>query len=360
MITKFGLGEVKVNHKDKVIVIYYNIFSEVYHNSQKIITNRGKKLISWLCTQENFFDYKIVIYQSSEPISNAGMPSSENEYLKKYLQIKDLLAKFNVWLISDMNSDEFANWVKSNLGWNHLTYHFHFDFFLPTNQNYLINNIKERTLPFSKDFFTCNGNMSSKHRILIKKMWTELNLWDNSYWSFADSSNFGEKFLDIRLDLFAVWQYGLRKLNNCFLHIVTETIYENNFWDTNIRMDFMSKLGRALATPTPFIAYGNYGLIKHLKELGFKTFDNWWDESYDEIEDFTKRLQSIKKIVINLTALSMEDKIRIRNEMIPIFIHNRVILSQMIIKEKGKINLEIPNFFNNFVYESIEYDDGKI
>lgn len=352
MIKKLDTNVVKVNHKDKVIVIGYPLFMQ--GSGVKRFQKWGEDFINWLSTNKKFIGYKVVINQSSEPISNAGKPSYENKYIDSYRLVKDRLAKFDVWLITDSASSEFARWIKNELGWNHLTYHYHFDSESPFIE-YFKNQIKEREIPFSRDIFTCNGNMTGEHRNLIKTMWTELNLWDKSYWSFAESSNFGSEFLDVRFDLFAVWNFGLPKLNDSFLHIVTETVWDNYYFDTDIRMDFMSKTGRALATPTPFIAYGNVGLLKHLKELGFQTFDKWWDESYDDIEDFRIRLDSIKKLICDLIQLPMEEKIRMRNEMIPIFKHNRELLKLICKKEKEKIHLEIPNFFNNLVYEQMDY-----
>jgi 16S rRNA G966 N2-methylase RsmD len=44
-----------------------------------------------------------------------------------------------------------------------------------------------------------------------------------------------------------------------------------------------------------------------------------------------------------------------RNEMLEVFEHNRNILLKLSKEEKKLINLEIPNFFNKFEYEQIDY-----
>ncbi len=349
---KFDLHAVKVNHKNRVVVISYALFMQ--GSGVKRFEKWGESFINWLVTCGRFKRYKIVINQSSEPISNAGKPSAENNYLQSYRKINPYLKGFDVYFITDSCSKEFAQWIKDEFGWKHLTYHYHFDSDSPII-NYFTNPIKQRTEPYSKDIFTCNGNMQSEHRRLVKQMWTECNFWDKSYWSFAESSNFGNGFLDVRMDLFAVWNYGLPKLNDSFIHLVTESVWDNFYKDTNIRMDFMSKMGRALTSPTPFIAYGNAGLLKHLRDLGFKTFGDWWDESYDDIEDFRERIEKIKELISELISKPMDEKIRIRNEMIPIFKHNRELLKTISTNEKIRINLEIPNFFNNFIYEPVDY-----
>ena len=341
----------KVNHADRVIVISYGVFMQ--GEGVNTFDKWGTSFIIWLSKQEKYKNYKIVINQSSEPLSNAGQPSLANKYLDSYREVSKILRGFDVYLITDSYGIDFDNWIKSEFGWKHLTYRFHFD---TTNclQNH-INKKIQQPVGFEKDIFTCNGNMSAKHRILVKNLWTELNLWENSYWSFNESSNFGDGFLDVRLDLFGVWNFGAEKLEKCFLHLITETVSDNYYVNTKIRMDFMSKMGRALSFHRPFIAYGNMGLLKYLKELGFRTFDKWWDEGYDDIEDYRERIGMIKELIKNIIQKSPEEKMKMWNEMQEVFQHNQNLLKNISYNEKRKVDLEIPNFFNNFKYETIEY-----
>ena len=50
----------------------------------------------------------------------------------------------------------------------------------------------------------------------------------------------------------------------------------------------------------PFILLGAAGSLQHIKDMGFKTFDEFWDESYDtEIDDpirFTKIVNIVEEI----------------------------------------------------------------
>ena len=50
----------------------------------------------------------------------------------------------------------------------------------------------------------------------------------------------------------------------------------------------------------PFIILGRPGILKNLKEKGFQTFPELFDESYDEIEDdyerFTKVVSEVKRV----------------------------------------------------------------
>lgn len=64
--------------------------------------------------------------------------------------------------------------------------------------------------------------------------------------------------------------------NNFYIDIVCETYFSGNvFFPTE-------KTWRSLVTKTPFIVQGPRHYIRRLHKLGFKTFDRWWDESYDD------------------------------------------------------------------------------
>lgn len=51
----------------------------------------------------------------------------------------------------------------------------------------------------------------------------------------------------------------------------------------------------------PIIQFGPYGHLRKLKDLGFKTFSQWWDESYDEIEDGWNRFIAVLKVIKKLS-----------------------------------------------------------
>ena len=51
----------------------------------------------------------------------------------------------------------------------------------------------------------------------------------------------------------------------------------------------------------PFIIVGQPNTLKILRELGYRTFDHMWDESYDNILDSTDRIQKINNLILNLS-----------------------------------------------------------
>ena len=52
-----------------------------------------------------------------------------------------------------------------------------------------------------------------------------------------------------------------------------------------------------------------------LKSLGYKTFDRWWDESYDLEEDHTLRMQKIFKVIDFINSLSDNQIADMYNDM---------------------------------------------
>lgn len=53
------------------------------------------------------------------------------------------------------------------------------------------------------------------------------------------------------------------------------------------------KIFKPIAFQHAFLVYGSPGTLRYLKESGFETFDHVLDETYDKIQDQTRRLQAI-------------------------------------------------------------------
>ena len=81
------------------------------------------------------------------------------------------------------------------------------------------------------------------------------------------------------------------------------------------------KFWRAVATKTPFIVYGPQFFLRRLKSLGFKTFDRWWDEGYDE-DPYLYSHNEIQKSIASIASLSISDLAAMYKEMEPVLEHN--------------------------------------
>ena len=97
-------------------------------------------------------------------------------------------------------------------------------------------------------------------------------------------------------------------------HVVTETIFYEE------KLHLTEKIFKPIVTKRPFILVGARKNLEYLKSYGFKTFDRWIDESYDDETDPDLRIQ---KIICELKKLKEKDLIKMHNEMLSILEYNR-------------------------------------
>jgi len=100
-----------------------------------------------------------------------------------------------------------------------------------------------------------------------------------------------------------------------FVDIVCETFCQGNVFFVT------EKFWRAVATKTPFIVHGPQFLLQRLKQLGFKTFDRWWDEGYDR-DPHLYSYQEINKVLKHLSKHSLAKLEKMYQDMQPTLEHN--------------------------------------
>lgn len=97
--------------------------------------------------------------------------------------------------------------------------------------------------------------------------------------------------------------------------VVAETFTSGNtFFPTE-------KTWRPIIMQTPFIVHGPYGYLNNLKKIGFQTFSQWIDESYDSAEG-AGRIDAIHKEVHRISRMSNEQLCNMYHDMIPILEYN--------------------------------------
>ena len=72
----------------------------------------------------------------------------------------------------------------------------------------------------------------------------------------------------------------------------------------------------------PIIQFGPYKSLERMRERGFKTFDKWWDEDYDNIEDGWERFEAILKLVKQISKKTNEELFDIYVDMKTTLQHN--------------------------------------
>ena len=104
------------------------------------------------------------------------------------------------------------------------------------------------------------------------------------------------------------------QFNDCAFNLVSETN------DNNHDVFITEKLWKPIIAQQIFVVHGNLGYLKKLREMGFRTFDSVFDESYDQEPDPDKRIEKIVSLCRHLRTV---DKSKIYRETESIRQHNR-------------------------------------
>jgi hypothetical protein len=107
----------------------------------------------------------------------------------------------------------------------------------------------------------------------------------------------------------------LNNYKKFFVEVVCETYFSGDtFFPTE-------KTWRPILLKTPFIIQGPQNYLKNLKDLGFKTFDKWWDEGYDE-DPCTWSIHEITKVLDYLATKTEDELHSMYIEMQDVIEHN--------------------------------------
>lgn len=121
-------------------------------------------------------------------------------------------------------------------------------------------------------------------------------------------------------------------------HVVTETVY----YDESLHLT--EKIFKPIVSKRPFILVGAPGNLAYLKRYGFRTFDQWIDESYDEEDDPTRRTDMV---VHELEKLSKRDITQQHKEMQEVLDYNynhfygefkKIIVDELLDNFKKQVN----------------------
>lgn len=200
--------------------------------------------------------------------------------------------------------------------------------------NYYKNNYKKFLNNHNKLHFLCFNGIPRLNRILMfeelnsnkklkNKSITTLKGYEKNY--YYDIPNWELRKLSAGASL------NIQAHLDCFTNIVTETLFDTN------SIFISEKTYKPIYLCQPFIIFGNPNTLKKLKQLGYKTFDKWWDESYDSELDIHNRFRKIVAILEQISEWDMDMCFEIKKEMQEVLIHNYKNMFE---------NIEIYNLFN--------------
>jgi len=119
----------------------------------------------------------------------------------------------------------------------------------------------------------------------------------------------------------------IRKYYDSYLYIVTETFFENKAQGQDT-LFLSEKMFKPIVFMQPFVAIARPGTVKLLKELGYKTFGDYIDESYDDVLDDKTRLKMAITSINTFISRTHEELNKLMIEMKPIFEHNYRLLKE--------------------------------
>ena len=123
-----------------------------------------------------------------------------------------------------------------------------------------------------------------------------------------------------------LWNQRAFDLDNHYNQIFCELVCETFFTGKTFMMT--EKTMRPIIQRRPFVVQGPKFYLENLKALGFKTFDTWWDESYD-IDGPDGQFESIRWTIDYIGKQSPEIISDWYDQMQPVLEHNVKVLSQL-------------------------------
>jgi len=245
-------------------------------------------------------------------------------------------------IITSEHNSEFVDQVCSQYGWQPYYYFFHgwaaLDWYRGYNRSFLIPNPMQRII--TKSFISPNRIIGGKrkHRIDLMYLLLERNI-SNAHISFpevcpVEGTHIQEIAKPEQCAAFAAaelpWNFAGETdhpMHSCWLslfdqceeslaYLVTETVYNGH------RHHLTEKTFKPICMQMPFVLVSTAGSLQYLRDYGFKTFDNIWDESYDFETDDTKRLIMIADLLKQLDSMSVQQKQDLYTAAVPIVQHN--------------------------------------
>lgn len=145
----------------------------------------------------------------------------------------------------------------------------------------------------------------------------EPKLLENSLWSFnkLQSDSLGPKCVktipaEYEWPEYADKQFAGKSIlskkpywpqyRDTVLSLVTETLVSDQL------IYISEKTFKPILSKHVFVVLGSSGILETLKKIGFKTFDNIFDESYDNIQILEEKIDAISNLVSHLSKMDIK------------------------------------------------------
>ena len=148
------------------------------------------------------------------------------------------------------------------------------------------------------------------HRLKLYNRLQESDLLDNSiytFWSFDNPIRLDKKYELPGIDPKDYPRFGKDQdiTELPYIDTVCSLVSETN--DNDYEVFMTEKIWKPIMAQHVFVVHGNYLYLQKLKEMGFKTFNNYFDESYDLEQDPNKRIDKIVSLCADLKQKNWQD-----------------------------------------------------
>ena len=117
-------------------------------------------------------------------------------------------------------------------------------------------------------------------------------------------------------EMASCWLTNFTEAQDSLVYVPTETVYFGH------RTHITEKTFKAIALEMPFVLVATAGSLEYLREYGFKTFGNIFDESYDKETDDIRRVERVVKLLKDLDNLTTKERMDIHRACLPVVEHN--------------------------------------
>ena len=240
----------------------------------------------------------------------------------------------------------------------HLVYENFLPKILDYNENIdaiqIYNNTYSTNRPYK--FLFLNGKGRPHRKFMIDQL---VDVLDTALWSNLDPANGPVKLLDQQYELgrfdadISVTDENVKKYlfkadiwgdvylvpaqyTDTYFSLVSETVQQYNF---SFRTE---KIWKPIAIGHPWIAVANQGYYRDIRNLGFQTFGNVIDESFDEIVNNQDRMMQVSRVVKDLCQ---QDLASFLKECYNVCKYNQQHLAEM----RTQVRSEFPERFRQFI-----------
>jgi|TARA_R110000824_G_scaffold254941_1_gene443913 hypothetical protein len=127
------------------------------------------------------------------------------------------------------------------------------------------------------------------------------------------------------------------RVMNCYYQIVTTSIWNQNELSDKFHVFFNEKIWKPILTFHPFIVLGQYKTLECLRNMGFKTFEPFIDESYDDIKNWESKKNKVYKEIKRLNSMSKKEIHDWYWGMEDILVYNFHRLQEYAVEENNKL-----------------------